>query len=416
MDIELVTIGTELVLGFTVDTNGAFAGQRLAEIGARLVRRTSVRDDPAAIQAAVHEALGRGHLVITTGGLGPTRDDMTKRVVADLFDARLEFDEAIWDELVTRFARLGRRISTTNRCQAEVPRGATVLPNRRGTAPGLWLSGSPGEVIMLPGVPAEMRGLLIEEVIPRLAARQQGQAIRSIVVRTTGLPESVVGERVAPLEAELAPLTVAYLPGLEGVDLRLTAWGGPTDSAQVLLERGAVRLGQALVGHVYGRGDDDLAAVLLQELRARELTLAVAESCTGGLVGSRVTAIPGASDVFLGGVIAYHNALKRDLLGVPEDLVERHGAVSAPVVEAMASGACRRTGATTALAVTGIAGPGGGSEAKPVGTVWLGFAVGGRVDAVRVGLPGSRLEIQARAAQASLHGLLRRVRGNGAGG
>lgn len=143
MDIELVTIGTELVLGFTVDTNGAFAGQRLAEIGARLVRRTSVRDDPAAIQEAVREALGRGHLVITTGGLGPTRDDMTKRVVADLFDARLEFDEGIWDGLVARFARLGRRISATNRCQAEVPRGATVLPNRRGTAPGLWLSGPP---------------------------------------------------------------------------------------------------------------------------------------------------------------------------------------------------------------------------------------------------------------------------------
>lgn len=416
MDIELVTIGTELVLGFTVDTNGAFAGQRLAEIGARLVRRTSVRDDPAAIQEAVHEALGRGHLVITTGGLGPTRDDMTKRVVADLFDAPLEFDEAIWDELVARFARLGRRISATNRCQAEVPRGATVLRNRRGTAPGLWLSGPPGEVVMLPGVPAEMRGLLTEEVIPRLAGRQQGQAIRSIVVRTTGLPESVVGERVAPLEAELAPLTVAYLPGLEGVDLRLTAWGEPTDSAQVLLERGAVRLGEVLVGHVYGRGEDDLAAVLLQELRARGLTLAVAESCTGGLVGSRVTAIPGASDVFLGGVIAYHNALKRDLLGVPEDLFERHGAVSGPVAEAMAAGACRQTGATVAVAVTGIAGPGGGSAAKPVGTVWLGFAVEGRIDALRVGLPGSRLEIQARAAQASLHGLLRRVLGNGAGG
>lgn len=416
MDIELVTIGTELVLGFTVDTNGAFAGQRLAEIGARLVRRTSVGDDPAAIQEAVREALGRGHLVITTGGLGPTRDDMTKRVVADLFDARLEFDEAIWDELVARFARLGRRISATNRCQAEVPQGATVLRNRRGTAPGLWLSGPPGDVVMLPGVPAEMRGLLIEEVIPRLAGRQQGPAIRSMVVRTTGLPESVVGERVAPLEAELAPLTVAYLPGLEGVDLRLTAWGEPTDRAQELLERGAVRLGRVLEGHVYGRGEDNLAAVLLEELRARGLTLAVAESCTGGLVGSRVTAIPGASDVFLGGVIAYHNALKRDLLGVPEDLCEQHGVVSGPVAEAMAAGACRLTGATVAVAVTGIAGPGGGSETKPVGTVWLGFAVEGRVDALRVGLPGSRLEIQARAAQAALHGLLRRVLGNGAGG
>lgn len=414
MDIELVTIGTELVLGFTVDTNGAFAGQRLAEAGVRMARRTSVRDDPAEIATAVREALERRGLVITTGGLGPTRDDLTKKVVADLFGAPLEFQEALWDELVARFARLGRRISPTNRCQAEVPRGATVLPNRRGTAPGLWLSGPPGEVIMLPGVPVEMRGLLVDEVVPRLAARGRGgDAIVSLAIRTTGLPESVVGERVGPLEAELAPLTVAYLPGYDGVDVRLTAWGMTPDRARDLLARGAERIREVVQGHDYGTGDDDLAAVLLQELRSRGLTLAVAESCTGGLVGSRITAIPGASDVFRGGVIAYDNDLKRDLLDVSPALLAEHGAVSGPVVAAMALGALRRTGSTTAVAITGIAGPAGGTPDKPVGTVWFGFAAGGRVDTVRVGLPGSRHDVQARAAQAALHGLWRRVRSGG---
>lgn len=413
MAFELITIGTELVLGFTLDTNGAFAGERLAEAGLRLARRTSVRDDPAEIRAAVSEALARGRFVITTGGLGPTRDDITKKVVADLFDAPLEFREPVWEALVARFAALGRRISPTNRTQAEVPRGAELLTNRRGTAPGLWLAGPPGEVIMLPGVPFEFRTMLVEEVIPRLAERRGGgQAIISRLFRTAGVPESVVGERVGPLEAELAPLSVAYLPGYEGVDLRLTAWGLPPDQASELLDRAGERLARVFPGHLYGTGDDDLAAVLLAELRRRRLTLAVAESCTGGLVGGRITSVPGASDVFVGGVIAYANPVKEALLGVPAELIAEHGAVSEPVVRAMAEGAARRTGASTALAVTGIAGPSGGTPEKPVGTVWFGFSVQGRLDAVRAGIPGARPDIQARSAQAALLGLWRRLTGH----
>ena len=410
MELELVTIGTELVLGFTIDTNGAFAGQRLAEAGIRMSRRTSVRDDPAEIRDAVADALARRGLVITTGGLGPTRDDITKKAVADLFEVPLEMHEDLWEDLVARFARLGRRISPTNRTQAEVPRGATVLPNRWGSAPGLWLGGPRGEVIMLPGVPAEMRGLLVAEVIPRLLERRAGgEPIVSRLVRTTGVPESAVGERVGPLEAELAPLSVAYLPGYDGVDLRLTAWSLPPDDASRRLDQAVARLRAVFPGHVYGLGDDDLAAVLLAELRRRRLTLGVAESCTGGLVGSRLAAVAGASDVFRGGVIAYANEVKTALLDVPDGLLAEHGAVSEPVARAMAEGAARRTGAETAVAVTGIAGPDGGTPDKPVGTVWLAFAVRGAVDAVRVGLPGSRHDIQARSAQAALHGLWRRI-------
>ena len=277
MDIELVTIGTELLLGFTIDTNSAFMGRRLAEAGVRIARRTSVRDTPDEIREAVREALDRSRFVVTTGGLGPTRDDMTKKVVAELFGAPLEFHDSIWDQLVARWATFGRTISPTNRCQAEVPRGATVLPNKRGTAPGLWLSGAPGDVVMLPGVPSEMKGLLVEEVIPRLADRSGGRAIRSLVLRTTGIPESSLAERLEAVEDGLGPLTLAYLPGLEGVDLRLTAWDMTAEEATPLLDRAGAAIQAIVKDHGYGTGEDDLAAVLLDRLRAMHLTMAVAQ-------------------------------------------------------------------------------------------------------------------------------------------
>ncbi len=411
MDIELITIGTELLLGFTIDTNSAFIGRRLGEAGVRIARRTSVRDTPEEIRAAVAEALDRSRFVITTGGLGPTRDDMTKKVVAELFGAPLEFQDWIWDQLVAKWAKFGRTISPTNRCQAEVPRGATVLTNRRGTAPGLWLSGAPGDVVMLPGVPSEMKGLLVEEVIPRLAERAGGRAITSLVLRTTGIPESSLAERLEAVEDGLGPLTLAYLPGLEGVDLRLTAWDMTAMEAQPLLDRAGAAIQAIVKDHGYGTGEADLAAVLLDRLRAGHLTMAVAESCTGGMIGARITEVPGSSDVFLGGIIAYANEVKRGLLGVDPAELEREGAVSESVVGAMAAGAASATGADLAVAVTGVAGPGGGSDAKPVGTVWFGFAVRGQVDTQRVGFPGTRADIRGRASQFALHGLWRRAAG-----
>ncbi len=411
MDIDLVTIGTELLLGFTVDTNSAFMGQVLGEAGVRVARRTSVRDDPAEIRAAIREALARSRFVITTGGLGPTRDDMTKKVVAELFDAPLEFQAAIWDELVAKWARFGRKISESNRCQAEVPRGATVLANNRGTAPGLWLAGAPGEVVMLPGVPSEMKGLLREEVVPRLRTRASGVAISSRVLRTTGIPESTLAERLAEVEDGLAPLTLAYLPGIEGVDLRLTAWDMTSEQSGPLFDRAAAGIRAVTGDHCYGTGDDDLAAVLLERLRAAGLTLAVAESCTGGMIGERVTHVAGSSDVFLGGVIAYANELKTGLIGVNPETVAAHGSVSAAVVTEMVAGVALRTGADVAVAVTGVAGPGGGSDDKPIGTVWFGFSIRGAVDAIKVGFPGTRADIRGRASQFALHGLWRRASG-----
>jgi nicotinamide-nucleotide amidase len=410
MNIELLTIGTEILLGFTIDTNAAHIARALGEIGVRVVRRGSVSDRGDEIRAAVEESLARTGAVITTGGLGPTRDDITKRVVAEIYRAPLEFHEDIWQALVERFGRMGRVAPATNRLQAEVPRGAAVLRNQWGTAPGLWLEDSRGIVIMLPGVPREMRKLLEHEVVPRLAARSGERVIRSRMVRTSGIPESLLAERLGDIEERVAPVTLAYLPGYDGVDLRLTAWDESPADADAALAAAAALLRERAGDHVYGEGDADLAAVLLDTARQRGVRIAVAESCTGGLVGKRLTDTPGSSDVFVGGVIAYDDAVKTQLLDVPQGLLDAHGAVSEEVACAMALGVARRLGVPLALAVTGVAGPGGGSEAKPVGTVWLATALDGVASATRAVLPGSRAEIRMRAAQASLLLAFRRLR------
>jgi nicotinamide-nucleotide amidase len=402
MNIELVTIGTELLLGITIDTNAAEIARALASQGVRVTRRVSVADRPDEIRDAVSDGLRRSGAVLTTGGLGPTRDDITKKIVADLFDAPLEFDENVWTNLLERFARLERTPTANNRSQAEVPRGAVVLPNRWGTAPGLWLEGPPGLAIMLPGVPHEMRRLLESEVVPRLAQRETGSVIRSLVVRTSGVPESLLAERLGQIEQDVAPLSLAYLPGLEGVDLRLSAWDLRPEEADRRLRAAADLIRERAGNSVYGEGDSDLAALVLDRARSLGIRLAVAESCTGGLLGARLTEIPGSSDVFVGGVIAYSDELKIELLGVPPELVAKHGAVSEPVAQAMAQGASQRFRVEAALSVTGIAGPGGGSPSKPVGTVWFGLATHGSVQSRRILFAGTRHEIRARAAQAAL--------------
>jgi len=410
VNLEVLTIGTELLLGLTVDTNAAELGRALAAAGAEITRRTTVADRPEAIRAGVAEALDRTGFVITTGGLGPTRDDMTKTVVADLFGTRLVLDERLLAGLEARFKQLGRPMPALNRTQAEVPEGATVLPNPRGTAPGLWVEDARGRVVvLLPGVPREMRGLLIEEVLPRLVARQgtERRVVLSRTLRTTGIAESALAERVGPIEPEIAPLTLAYLPSVDGVDLRVTAWSLEPRDAEARLAAVVERLRTAVGEHGYGEDGADLAAVVLDALRQGRHRLGVAESCTGGMVAARVTNIPGASATFIGGVVAYADVVKTAGLKVPIETLEAHGAVSEETVRAMAEGAQRLFSADCTIAVTGIAGPGGGTPEKPVGTVWLAARVHTAARAVRRVFPGDRDEIRRRAAQAGLD-LLRR--------
>ncbi|MDH4132219.1 MAG: CinA family nicotinamide mononucleotide deamidase-related protein, partial [Gemmatimonadota bacterium] len=353
MRLELLTIGTELLLGHTVDTNSAELGRSLAGAGVQVVRRSTVPDEPEAIRAAADEALRRTRAVLTTGGLGPTADDITKRVIADLFSRPMVYHPEIWESLVERFARFGRVPSEKNRGQAEVPDGATILPNRWGTAPGLWLEGAPGLAILLPGVPSEMRGLLQHEVLPRLVERAGGRVVRSRVLRTTGVPESSLAEAVGEVEQGIAPLSLAYLPGVFGVDLRITAWGLPPEEAEERLA-GALELLRSRAGRwIYADDEVDLAAVVLVRARERGLRLATAESCTGGGVGRRLTAIPGSSEVYLGGVIAYDNRAKTELLGVDPSVFNREGAVSEAVARQMAEEVVRRLHADLGVAVTG---------------------------------------------------------------
>ena len=411
MKLEVLTIGTELLLGYTVDTNAAELGRALAAAGAEVARRATVPDRPDAIRTAVVEALDRTGFVIATGGLGPTRDDLTKTVVADLMKRRLVLDEELLAGIEARFKRMGRPMPAINRTQAEVPEGATVLPNPRGTAPGLWVEDARGRVVvLLPGVPREMRGLLVEQVLPRIVERQGAarRVVSSRTVRTTGVSESALAERVGPIEPDIAPLTLAYLPSVDGVDLRVTAWDlDPTD-AEARLAGVVERLVTAVGEHGYGVDDADLAAVVLDALRRGRHRLGVAESCTGGMIAERVTNIPGASDTFIGGVVAYADVIKTAALKVPLETLEAYGAVSEETVRAMAEGAQRLFSADSSIAVTGIAGPGGGTPEKPVGTVWLAARVHTTTRAIKRVLPGDRDDVRRRAAQASLD-LLRRL-------
>lgn len=413
MRIEVVTIGDELLLGYTIDTNAAHLARALAALGVEIVRRTTCGDSAESIAAAVGGALERAEGVITTGGLGPTSDDLTKPAIAALFGRGMVLDEAhlAWmrDRWATRWPE--RPMPDANVQQAMVPEGARKLENRHGSAPGIFLEDARGRwVAMLPGVPREMRGMLADTLLPLIRARlgEVQHVVRSTTLRSTGVAESLVADRIETIPGGVGDVSLAYLPSVDGVDLRLTVRGLPPDEADARLAASAARV-RSVMGHaIYGEGEADLAAVVLDACRARGLMLAVAESCTGGMLGARITAVPGSSDVVRGGVIAYDDAVKRSLLDVPEALLLEHGAVSEPVVRAMASGARARLDVEAALAITGVAGPGGGSAAKPVGTVWIALDLEGTVEAQLLRLWGDRDEIRRRSVQAALE-LLRRA-------
>lgn len=410
--VELVTIGDELLLGFTIDTNSAHISRTLAAYGVEIVRRTTVGDDADKIAGAVSEALDRTGAVITTGGLGPTSDDLTKPAIARIFGREMMFDQSIADYLEQRWrARFpGSVFPPSNRSQAEIPEGARILTNRHGTAPGIWLEDEKGRwVAMMPGVPREMRGMLAEELVPAIQSRMRGGEeclVLSGTLRTTGIAESAIADLLGPdflgdPGNELGSLPLAYLPGVAGVDLRVTARGLPRERAKALVEEAMVKLRAVVGAYAYGEGETDLAEVVLERCRVLRLGLAVAESCTGGMLGARLTSIPGSSDVFLGGVIAYHNDIKREVLGVRQHDLERFGAVSEQVALQMASAVRQRMGADVGVSITGIAGPGGGSVEKPVGLIWVAVdATSAQARCFHVG--GDRDEIRQRAAQAAL--------------
>lgn len=414
MQLEIVTIGDELLLGFTIDTNGAHLARELAQVGITVSRRTSVGDGASEIAAAVREALDRSGAVITTGGLGPTSDDMTKPAIAGIFGRAMRLDDTIVERLRLRWKSRGwpGELPESNKQQAQIPEGATILENQHGSAPGIWLEDERGRwVAMLPGVPREMRGMLADVLLPRLVALVDGvpTVVASRTIRTTGISESALSDRIRNLaELDFEGLSLAYLPGWEGVDLRLTSSGLTAEDAAARFARVGGALTAVAADHVYGGGSDDLATTVLDALREARQTIAVAESCTGGMLGMRLTAIAGSSDVVLGGVIAYHNDVKVQQLGVRPQTLQDHGAVSEETAREMAGGARALLGSSVGVGITGIAGPGGGTPDKPVGTVCVAVDLEGDVRSFRASMVGDRHEIRQRGAQAALN-LVRRM-------
>ena len=408
MTAEILCVGSELLLGNITNGNARWIAEQLASLGVPHQRQMVVGDNRERLMAEVRQAAGRCRVLITTGGLGPTPDDLTTEAIAAAFETPLVEHPEVWAEIQARLSARGRTCSPSNRRQAFLPQGAALLPNPTGTAPGMIWSPVPGfTVLTFPGVPSEMKAMWQQTAAPWL--RQSGLAagvFASRMLRFWGVSESALAEEMADLLEQANP-TVAPYAGAGEVKLRITARAEHLAEAEALLEPVEREIRHRTGLSCFGVDDQDLAAVVLDRLRQRGQSVAVAESCTGGGLGAALAAVPGASDVFLGGVIAYANRVKQQVLGVPEALLETHGAVSDPVAEAMAEGARRLTGADWALAITGVAGPGGGSEQKPVGLVHIAVAgpQGCSSEGLRFGTSRGRAWIQTLSAGEALNRL-----------
>ncbi len=403
MKTELIAVGTELLLGYTVNTNTAFLSRRLAELGVDCYHHVTVGDNPARLAEAVKAGLARADCVITCGGLGPTVDDITLPTLTKVAQRPLVLDHAVLSRIRERFTRMRIPMPQSNLRQAYVPRGALVLPNKVGTAPGFLLPLRTKLLIALPGPPKELEPMVTDQVLPWLKAhRGLTGLLRSRTLHLTGITESEVDERVADLLKLKGAVTVGIYAHAGQVDLRITAKGETPAALQKATRKVEQDIRARMGGVVFGVDDETLEQVVGTLLMKSRKTVALAESCTGGLIGHRLTQVPGSSAYFLGGVVAYANAVKTALVGVPAALLRQHGAVSDPVVREMAAGIRKTLRADYGLAVTGIAGPTGGTAQKPVGTVHLAVADAKQVASRALHLTGDRAIIKARAAQAAL--------------
>lgn len=406
---ELLTLGDELLLGLTANGHLTFIGAELGRRGVMLDRNVTITDEAEAIRVQFRESWARAEVIITTGGLGPTCDDRTREAIAEVLGQELVFDADIERTIIERFARMGRRMTPNNRKQAYRFSRGEVLANANGTAPGLWVEQDGRVLCMLPGPPNELQPMFREQVLPRLAALGLIRPREAYVqLRTAGIGESALETKLQPLFDRFgAALSVAFCAHQGQVDCRLSSPGGELDDAalQALAAECAGLLGEDFLCF----GHDSLAQVCADLLRASEHTLAVAETATGGLLANAFTNICGASKFFAGGCVCYSNESKMQLLDVPEDLLSQHGAVSAEVAVAMATGAAERLGADYAIALTGFAGPTGGTEANPVGTIYLALYSHRGVWSRRLSYPGPRPTVKVRAVNAALDWLRREL-------
>ena len=376
MKAYILTIGDEILIGQVTDTNATYMARALSAEGYDIVEHLSVADTRAGIMYGIDHAMQSADIVLITGGLGPTKDDITKSVLADYFDTDLVFHQATFDRLLRLYQKFGKEPTPAHRKQCALPRDAEILVNQRGTAPGMWLEQEGKVVVAMPGVPYEMRYLVKNEVIPRL--REQfdvDDKVRSLTILTAGAGESTIAELIEPVEDSLPEhMSLAFLPDLGTVRLRLTTRGLDEDRMQAELQDNKEQIEELIGDLIYGYGDEDLAAAVGRRLSSRYSTVVTAESCTGGAMAGLLTGNPGSSVYFLGGAVAYSNALKKSLLGVKLTTIRKHGAVSEQTVREMAEGARKKLKADYAIAASGIAGPGGGTDDKPVGTIWIAVA------------------------------------------
>jgi len=404
---EVIAIGTELLLGQTIDSNSAWIGERLAELGVTLRRKTVVADRLDDVLAALNAVMADTPWGIITGGLGPTRDDLTKGILNDYFGGRLVYHPEIYRHIEALFARMGRVPGALNREQAEIPDVCEWLPNAVGTAPGMLFERQGQRFVSIPGVPFEMKHIMESHVLPRIRAESDAH-IEHRFFMVQGIPESELAERMVDWESSLAEgLSLAYLPSPGIVKLRLTARTATDHAAHLLLERASASLRTLLGRDIFAENILSIEEVVGELLKASGQTVATAESCTGGSIAALLTRIPGSSQYVQGGIVAYANEAKIQLLGVPEADLVQHGAVSDPVVRAMARGARQRLNADWGLASSGIMGPDGGSAAKPLGTVWLAVSGPGVDWAARFQMGDHR----ERSVRKSVLEVLGRLRG-----
>ena len=375
MKADIITIGDEILIGQIIDTNSAWIAARLGEIGVSIRRKYSIGDRREEIISAVEESMAKAEITIITGGLGPTKDDITKRVLAEIFNSPMVCHTETYERVERMMAARGIAFNDLNKGQAMVPECCTVLANHKGTAPGMWFERNGRVVVSLPGVPFEMEGLMIKSVLPLLTRHFELSSVVHRTAITYGLAESMMAELIAPWEDALPPhLHLAYLPSPSQLRLRLSAYDVDKEQAEREFDEQFAKLIPILGDYFVGWGDTTVQSAVAEILVERGETLASAESCTGGVIASKFTAMSGASEYFWGGVVSYDNSVKENVLGVSRHNLETYGAVSEQVARQMADGVRRLCGTTYGIATTGVAGPTGGTPEKPVGTVWVAVA------------------------------------------
>jgi nicotinamide-nucleotide amidase len=411
MQAEIIAVGSELLTSQRLDTNSLYLTDELNALGVEVVTKCVIGDDRDRLAEAVRRAVCSSEIIIITGGLGPTEDDVTREAVALALDRKLIFHAEISDQLEQRFRQMGRKMAEVNKRQAFLIEGAEILPNDRGTAPGQWIEESGSSIMLLPGPPHELKAMFTRQCLERLQRRVPRQAIRTLVMRVAGLPESDLDQLISPVYKKYENPVTTILAAAGDIQVHLRARCGTEEAALELLAEVAGPIEQLLGDRVYSRNGESLEVVVGELLRQQHATLSVAESCTGGLLAERITSVPGSSDYFEGGFVTYSKRMKAELLGVSESILETAGAVSKEAAEAMAIGARRGAGSTHALSITCVAGPGQGGEAAPVGTVYVALADPNGVHVAYRQFLGDRARIRQFSTQMALDMLRRKLLG-----